>query len=193
MNKDLSGIESIREKAFQLRGGIWTILFAAILFLAYPTALSVTYGVPFVVLGQALRFWAAGCIGRYRGERVGALSLATWGPYAFVRNPLYVGNGLIGLGWSVMADPLAIAVFVITFVLLYTVLIVPHEESFLLEKFGVEYSRYKERTGSFFPNAWPSGRISGPFDSKVLWVSEFYSLLTTVAGSLLIIAKRLIY
>ena len=185
-------IESIRAKAFQLRGGIWTLLFVAILFLAHPTKSSVAWGVSLVVLGQAIRFWAAGCIGRYRGERVGAQSLTTWGPYAFVRNPLYVGNAFIGLGWSIMAGPLAMAVFVITFVLLYTVLIVPHEESFLLKKFGVEYSRYKEKTGSFFPTNWPSGRISGPFDSKILWVSELHSLLTTVVGSLLIIVKGMV-
>ena len=92
-----------------------------------------------------------------------------------------------------MADPLAMIIFVITFVLLYTVLIVPHEESFLLEKFGLEYSRYRERTGSFFPRSWPKDRISGPFDSKILWASEFHSLLTTVVGSLLIIAKGMIY
>ena len=160
-----------------------------ILFLAYPTKLSVLCGLPFVILGQALRFWAAGCIGYYRGEHVDALSLTTWGPYAFVRNPLYAGNALIGLGWSVMADPLVILVFVITFILLYTVLIVPHEESFLLEKFGAEYSRYKEKTGNFFPLSWPGDRIFGPFDSRVLWVSELHSLLMTVVGSLLIIAK----
>ena len=188
----MPNIESIREKAFQLRGGIWTLLFVVILFLARPTKLSVVCGVPLVVMGQAIRFWAAGCIGRYRGEQVGALSLTTWGPYAFIRNPLYAGNALIGFGWSVMADPLALVVFVITFVLLYTVLIVPHEECFLLKRFGVEYSRYKERTGSFFPTTWPSGRISGPFNRKVLWVSESHSLLTTAVGSLLIIAKGII-
>jgi protein-S-isoprenylcysteine O-methyltransferase Ste14 len=154
---------------------------------------SVVRGVPFGVLGQALRLWAAGCIGRYRGERVGALVLTTWGPYAFIRNPLYAGNALIGLGWSVMAVPFAAVIFVITFILLYTVLIVPHEEAFLLEKFGAEYSRYRETTGNFFPRRWPGDRISGPFDSKILWVSEFYSLLMTVAGSLLIIAKGMIY
>jgi protein-S-isoprenylcysteine O-methyltransferase Ste14 len=186
-------IEYVREKAFQLRGGVWTLLFVIILFLARPTRLSVACGVPLVILGQAIRFWAAGCIGRYRGERVGAATLTTWGPYAFVRNPLYVGNALIGLGWSSMAGPLAAAVFVIAFVLLYTVLIVPHEESFLLKKFGGEYSRYRERTGSFFPAGWPRGKISGPFDSKILWVSERHSLLMTVVGSLLIIAKGMVH
>ena len=185
-------IKYIREKAFQLRGGVWTLLFFAMLFLAQPTGDSILLGLPLVLLGQALRFWAVGCIGRYRGEQVGAQALATWGPYAFVRNPLYVGNGLIGLGWGLMAGPFSTLVFVVTFVLLYTVLIVPHEESFLSEKFGTEYDAYKARTGSFFPKAWPKSKIAGPFDKKVLWISERHSLLTTVVGSLLIIAKGMI-
>jgi protein-S-isoprenylcysteine O-methyltransferase Ste14 len=185
------GVEAFREKAFRLRGGVWTLLFVAMLFSGHPSRQSVLWGLPLVVLGQGIRFWAVGCIGRYRGERVGAQTLTTWGPYAFVRNPLYLGNGLIGLGWGSMAGFLSAVIFVITFVLLYTVLIIPHEESFLSEKFGAEYSRYKERTGRFFPMKWPKGRIAGPFDKRVLWESERHSLLTAIVGSLLIVAKSL--
>ncbi|MDR3230451.1 MAG: isoprenylcysteine carboxylmethyltransferase family protein [Synergistaceae bacterium] len=183
--------KTIREKAFQWRGGVWTLLFFVMLFLAHPTRGSVLLGLPFVVAGQSLRFWAVGCIGRYRGEQVGALALTTWGPYAFVRNPLYVGNGLIGLGWGLMAGPLATAAFFATFVLLYILLIVPHEEAFLLEKFGAEYERYKNTVGSFFPKAWPGGRIAGAFERRILWGSERHSLLTTVAGTLFIVGKSL--
>ncbi|MDR1378147.1 MAG: isoprenylcysteine carboxylmethyltransferase family protein [Synergistaceae bacterium] len=185
-------LKRIGEKAFRLRGGVWTLLFAAMLFLAHPTPSSMLWGGPLVAVGQALRFWAVGCIGRYRGERVGAMTLTTWGPYAFVRNPLYLGNGLIGLGWGLMTGFWPTVFFVITFVLLYTVFIVPHEESFLSEKFGMEYGRYKERTGRFFPKAWPVGRIAGPFDKRILWTSERHSLLTTVGGSLLIAVKSLV-
>ena len=178
----------LRARAFHLRGGLWTLLFAVILFRARPTELSVLSGLPFVAAGQALRFWAVGCIGRYRGERVGAEVLTTWGPYAFVRNPLYAGNGLIGLGWGIMAGLWPVLIFATAFFLLYTVLIVPHEEAFLTKKFGAEYNRYRERTGRFFPRRWPD-RIAGPFDRSVLWTSERHSLLTTVAGSVLIAAR----
>lgn len=186
-------LSSVRKQAFRLRGGVWTLLFAVILFLARPTGRSILAGLPLVLLGQLLRFWAVGCIGRYRGERVGAEALATWGPYAFARNPLYVGNGIIGLGWAVMAGPWAILVFVVTFVLLYTVFIVPHEEAFLLEKFGDAYRKYRDTTGRFIPRSWPTGRIAGPFDRKVLWISERHSLLTTVVGTLLIVGKIMLF
>jgi hypothetical protein len=121
---------------------------------------------------------------------VGAERLTTWGPYAFVRNPLYVGNGMIGLGWGVMAGPLSLLIVAVTFFLLYTVLIVPYEEEFLLGKFGEEYERYKRKTGAFFPARWPLRQeIAGPFELRVLWVSERHSLLTTAVGSLLIAIK----
>ena len=182
-------MRTFREKVFRLRGGIWTLLFLLILILARPTRQSLLLGLPFVLLGQAWRFWAVGCIGRYRGEAVGAERLATWGPYAFMRNPLYFGNGLIGLGWGLMAGPWAVLLFLVSFFVLYGLLIVPHEESFLLSKFGDEYRDYRMRTGAFLPRAWPSGRIAGPFAAGILWTSERHTLLSTLAGTLLIAAK----
>ena len=188
----MMNVSSLGEKAFRLRGGIWTLCFLAMLVLAHPTLPSILGGLPFILSGQALRFWAVGCIERYRGEKVGAESLVTWGPYAFVRNPLYVGNALIGLGWGIMAGLWAVVLFLVIFVILYAMLIVPHEEAFLEEKFGAAYREYKESTGRFFPKKWPKGRISGSFDKKVLWVSERHSLLTTVVGTLLIAGRGLL-
>ena len=130
-----------------------------------------------------------GSIGRYRGEAVGAECLATWGPYALMRNPLYFGNGLIGLGWGLMAGPWAALVFVAGFVILYVLIIIPHEESFLLERFGETYLAYRRDTGIFWPRSRPGPRVAGPFDLKVLWRSESHTVLTTVLGTLLIAAK----
>lgn len=179
--------------AFRMRGGLWTLLFVVILVLARPTPCSLAVGLVPVVLGQLWRFWAAGSIGRYRGETVGAQRLATWGPYALMRNPLYVGNGLIGLGWGIMAGPWAALTFIVGFFLLYVLVIIPHEEAFLLEKFGEEYRNYCGVTGAFFPLRFDGliSRMRGPFDRGVLWRSERYTVLTTVAGTCLIAARGL--
>ena len=182
-------MQAFRQKIFKLRGGIWTVLFLMILLLARPTLRSVLLGLPLVVLGQGWRFWAVGCIGRYRGETVGAERLVTWGPYAFMRNPLYFGNGLIGLGWGLMAGPWAAALFAVSFVVVYGLLIIPFEESFLSSRFGDEYHEYRRRTGAFLPSSWPSGRIAGPFSAGILWTSERHTLLSTAVGTLLIAAK----
>ena len=82
-----------------------------------------------------LRFWAAGFIPKYRTEVIGAPVLITWGPYSWVRNPLYAGNALMGLGWSLMVSWGWVGAFVIAFLLLYSLIVIPAEEDFLAEKF----------------------------------------------------------
>lgn len=179
----------LRAAAFRLRSGIWTALFLCILFGASPSPLSVAIGLLPVLLGQALRCWAVGCIVLYRGERVKAQRLVTWGPYSVVRNPLYLSNGIIGLGWGIMAGFWESIFFLGTFVVLYGLLIVPWEESFLLKAFGEEYQRYRKRVGAFWPKTWPIRFRSGPFDASVIWRSERHTMVVTVLGTALLISR----
>lgn len=183
-------LSTVRKEAFRLRGGIWTALFLLILLWARPAPSRIFFGLALVVAGQLLRFWAVGCITLYRGEQVKAARLTTWGPYAAVRNPLYVGNGLIGLGWAWMSGPGTALFFLGAFALLYGYLIVPHEEAFLEGQFGQDYRDYKARVGAFFPKstAFLKG-LKGPYDRSVLLRSEVHSLWITVAGTVLILSR----
>jgi len=61
-----------------------------------PTALSLEIGVAISLLGLALRAWAAGCLAKNQ-------QLATAGPYAYTRNPLYLGTLMVAAGLSVAA------------------------------------------------------------------------------------------
>ncbi len=177
------------QKVFRLRGGIWTIFFVAVLFLARPYGARPLIGIPLVVIGQGIRLWASGCIVKYRGEELQALRLTTWGPYSIIRNPLYIGNGLIGLGWSLIAGWSAVILFIVLFGLMYNYFIVPSEESFLENKFGERYINYKNRTGRFIPRGFPGKDIYGPFDRSILWKSERHSIIVTVLGTILIISR----
>lgn len=150
----------MREWAFKMRGGLWTLLFVVILFALEPASCArVCACLAFVVLGQAWRCFAAGYIGLYRGESVKAQRLAVGGPYALMRNPLYFGNFLIGFGWSIMAGVKGILIFAVCFYILYVLVIIPHEESFLRTKFGQEYEDYCARVKRFWP-ALKSGGVS---------------------------------
>lgn len=184
---------NVRAWAFKFRGGIWTALFAVILALARPLTGRIFAGLILVALGQLLRFWGVGCITLYRGEEVKAQRLATWGPYALVRNPLYVANGLLGLGWAWMSGNAATVVFLVSFYVLYGVLIVPHEEAFLSQKFGQEYEDYKKRVGRFIPKNFSKETLSrvraGSYDASILMKSEIHSLLVTVVGTILIVSR----
>ena len=76
------------------------IFAAAFLLLARPTPLSVAIGLVPVTAGALLRTWASGHIRKLQ-------KLATAGPYAHTRNPLYAGSFLIAAAWS--PEPVSIA------------------------------------------------------------------------------------
>ena len=178
---------------FKYRGGIWTLFFVGVFFLAHPGISSFLWGIPFVFLGQALRFWAAGSISRYRGESVQAEQLVTWGPFGWIRNPLYLGNGLIGLGWTLMArNAFILVLYGLVFLCLYPGIIIPHEERFLQDLFGTAYLRSKEKTPPLFPRRlFQKEDFRGPFNVEILWKSERHSLYVTVLGTLLFLGKAL--
>src|SRR3954464_8731460 len=81
--------------------------------LSHPTPGSLRIGVPVSVIGLLLRAWAAGCLAKNQ-------RLATGGPYAFTRNPLYIGTLLVALGLTIAArNPYLGALFTLVFVLVY--------------------------------------------------------------------------
>jgi len=174
---------------FKLRGGIWTIIYLIIFLMATPTWENFRSGLIFVVFGQSLRFWAVGCIGKYRGEIVGAEKLVTTGAYALARNPLYFANGLIGTGWSIISGRHVLLFFLITFFIVYVLIIIPGEEAFLREKFGDSYAAYCKKTGIFYPKSFPVNIMGGSYDLHVLWKSERHSLYMTILGTVLLSVK----
>ena len=123
---------------------------AVFFFLARPTPGSLLAGLPLVLLGVGLRIWASGDI-RKNDE------LATKGPYALTRNPLYLGNFLMGLGFSLMAARLwLVLIFFVVFYGIYHATI-RKEEEVLQVRFVDDFDRYKQSVPRFFPR-WPSSR-----------------------------------
>ena len=117
-----------------------------------------------------------------------ALKLAHEGPYALMRNPLYFGNFMIGLGWAVIAGIYAVIVFVIAFMILYVLVIIPHEEEFLRKKFGHEYELYCEKVKAFWPLRLNLKDLCVKPDMKVIARSEIHTVISTIAGTCIILA-----
>lgn len=184
----------MREWIFKMRGGLWTLLFIAILFMVRKsTPNTIFLSLMIIFLGQLWRCWAAGSIGLYRGENVKALKLATTGPYALMRNPLYFGNFIIGLGWSIIAGKFAVIIFCVSFYILYVIVIIPHEENFLRGKFGQEYEEYCERVKRFFPVKLNMEDLRGNFDVNIIMKSEIHTITSTIIGTLIIIGVSMCY
>jgi len=117
-----------------------------------------------VLATQGWRIWAAGFVGRPArgGEPVGE-ALVTAGPYACVRNPMYLGTvlgvlafaGMSGLWYAVLAVAVMLG-------LVYAGAIA-YEEAFLLTRFGEGYRRYREAVPRLMPALRARGDCKGRF------------------------------
>ncbi len=190
--------KKISSAAFKCRGLFWGVFAAGILI--FPGEFEISRfaaGLALVLAGQLLRFRAAGYIPKYRTEVIGAPVLVTWGPYKWVRNPLYAGNGLMGLGWSIMVAWGWVAAFIVAFLLLYSMIIIPAEEEFLADKFGEEYEKYKKWVPQLLP--WPRGGFPDkspnekPFDARRAREEEIYSIRVNVIVTAVIFARLFLF
>lgn len=119
-----------------------------VLWAARPNLLSLEIGAAIGVVGLAVRAWAAGTIVKQH-------QLTTWGPYAFTRNPLYLGSFLMAIGIAVAtAQPLLVAATVLGFWILY-VRTMRREERTLKALYGDAYREYRDAVPSFFPRLTP--------------------------------------
>jgi protein-S-isoprenylcysteine O-methyltransferase Ste14 len=109
----------------------------AALVLARPNPASWTAGLLIATAGELIRLWAAGHIEKGR-------EITRSGPYRFVRHPLYLGSTLIGVGFSVAAWSLPVAVLCVVYLGLTLAAAVRTEEATLDARFAGAYSAYRE-------------------------------------------------
>jgi protein-S-isoprenylcysteine O-methyltransferase Ste14 len=147
-------------------------------------------GLLLIVVGEAIRLAgvaAAGTVTRRRSRTV--QRLVTYGIFAWMRNPLYVGNFLIWLGFIVISGVLwFIPVAILLFAIEYT-LIVRYEEGVLESIFGEEYLRYKARTSRWFPRP-PGTDEEGEHHWGEAWRSEVSTFIQYLVIGGLFIAKQ---
>ena len=122
---------------------------ATFIVLARPALRTLVIGGAVAVLGLGLRAWAAGHIRKNA-------ALAVSGPYAYSRNPLYLGSFFLGIGFTLAAGrPVLLgAVFAALFLGIYLP-VMRVEALTLAELFGDEYRRYARAVPLFFPRLTP--------------------------------------
>src|SRR4029453_8127022 len=130
---------------------------ALVIVLARPSPPRLAAGGARAAAGEALRIWASGHIEKTR-------RLATGGPYAHTRNPLYVGSALMAVGLALgTASPWVLAAAVLYFAVFYPP-VVREESAFLREKFGAEYVAWADAVPVFVPRLTPGGPRESRFD-----------------------------
>jgi hypothetical protein len=128
-----------------------------VLALSRPTLRSLLLGLPLALLGEAVRIWASGHIEKTK-------SLATGGPYAHSRNPLYVGSLLMAFGISIAgASPWVVLAVGVYFLAFYPS-VMREEAGFLTTRFAAEYAAWGAAVPLFWPRLFPGGSRTSRFD-----------------------------
>ena len=159
---------------------------AALFFLlAQARPLTLIVGGLVALPGLALRAWATGHLRKND-------ALATTGPYAYTRNPLYLGSFVIGLGFTIAAGRLILGLL---FALLFLGIYVPVmrvETKTLDELFGKDYQDYAAAVPLFLPRvtAYRAGAAKAKFD-PVLYrrYREYQAAIGLVVAWLLLAIK----
>jgi protein-S-isoprenylcysteine O-methyltransferase Ste14 len=109
-----------------------------------------------VFLGLGIRALAGGFAGRHtRTKEIEAPRLSTGGPYSFVRNPIYLGSMVIGLGMvGVLATWVALIPYIAVFAIFYFA-VISAEEQFLSRTFGRRYEEYCQNVPRILPRLTP--------------------------------------
>ena len=137
------------DRVAKLRVFFGFVLVATFIWLSAPTARSLAIGLPVAILGLALRAWAAGHLEKN-------LDLARSGPYAHVRNPLYLGTAAVAAGFVIASRRWELGiVFGAVFLLVYLP-VVELEEQHLRSLFPA-YADYASRVPKLLPRLGAGG------------------------------------
>ena len=158
---------------------VWLL---AILFFwfARPTPMLLAAGALVALVGLAVRAWAAGFIQK-------DTELATDGPYAFTRNPLYLGSILLGAGFAVASASPWVALAVLVYFAAFYPAAMRGEAAFLADRFGAEYGAWAQSVPLLLPRPLPAGPRATRFEwARVARNREWRTALAVPALLLLL-------
>ena len=164
-------------------GFVTAIIFV---WLARPTRTSVIVGALVMIPGLLLRGLASGHVQKDK-------QLTTSGPYAYTRNPLYLGSLMMAAGFAVAARSWwIVAIMVVMFALIY-VPVIAGEEGFLRQTFP-EYADYARHVPRMFPRLTHYGDQRSAYSSERYWKHREYQASVGCAAMLaILIGKMILY
>lgn len=168
----------------QIRLRLVWLLILPFFWFAEPTPRLLLSGGLIALLGLLIRAWSAGSIDKDR-------KLATGGPYAHTRNPLYLGSLCLGIGAVVAGGQWIFApLFIVFFWTVYGAAM-REEAAGLQERFGEAYGPYAQAVPLFLPRPtpWADAEGSGFGLDRYLRNKEWEALVGLLAAFALLTAK----
>jgi protein-S-isoprenylcysteine O-methyltransferase Ste14 len=155
------------------------IVLALLLIPSAPSTPSLLWaGAAVVSAGELLRLWAVrhiGVISRTRSDRLGPLISS--GPFGWVRNPLYIGNLALWVGFTLSAGPVWLLPPIVVLLAIEYHAIVRWEEGLLLTRLGDTYRLYTSRVPRWMPGRSGGARPHVPHDARrtFSWAETLFS------------------
>ncbi|HEV7746165.1 MAG TPA: isoprenylcysteine carboxylmethyltransferase family protein [Pyrinomonadaceae bacterium] len=176
------------------RGGTWIqrwrvplgfVCAALFILFARPRPITLAVGAPISFLGLLLRAWGSGHLRKND-------ALATSGPYAFTRNPLYLGSFIMGLGFTIASGRWWLGLLFVALFLGIYLPVMRVESATLAELFGERFRAYASAVPVFLPRITPyrNGQARIGFDQGLyLRYREYQAALGLVIAWGLLVFK----
>lgn len=153
------------------------------LWLARPTGRSILLGVALVIPGLLIRTLASGHV--QKNEQ-----LTTAGPYAYTRNPLYLGSLILAAGLALAARSWWIAGGIVLMFLTIYLPVIRAEEAFLRQRFP-EFEQYARQVPRLLPRLSAFSDHGGAFSWQLYWKHREYNAVLGCVAMLVALAFRL--
>lgn len=163
-------------------GFAFTVLY---IWLAYPTWNSLLIGTAFVIVGIAVRALASGHL--KKNEK-----LTTSGPYAYTRNPLYLGSLILALGFAIAARNWWIAALLLLIFVAIYLPVISAEETFLRTKFQ-EFAKYSADVPRIVPRLSTQSAYQSGFSWGLYLKHREYNAAIGSVGLLAALIAKLLW
>ncbi len=159
---------------------------AVYLIFSQPSAGLLAIGAAVGFVGLLLRGAAAGCLNKNQ-------NLATSGPYAYTRNPLYLGSLIMGVGLAIAGGSWILALAVVSLFIAVYWPVMRREETYLRRQFGEAYTHYANAVPFFIPRLRPGIMESAGFHRELYRQNrEYEAALGFLAGVAFLCAKMML-
>lgn len=160
-------MKNMLEFFIKYRSFIGIVFLLALLFLAKPSAVSITIGFFLIIAGTGFRGWAAGHLHK-------DTELATKGPYMLTRNPLYFANFILGLGIAVAGNNVYTYAIFFFYYFTFFPFLMAIEHRRLKKQFGDKYDNWAKKSNVFLPKI---KKVDPSFNISLYMKNREYRLL----------------
>ncbi|MBZ5662447.1 MAG: isoprenylcysteine carboxylmethyltransferase family protein [Acidobacteriia bacterium] len=143
-------------------------------------------GVGIALIGLLVRGYAAGHLRKHE-------QLATSGPYAFTRNPLYFGSVLFAAGFSVASHSWISAALLAAYLAVFYPVVIRREQGELETLYGAKFLEYASRVPAFWPRLTPAASNGDHFSWSQYRKNREYEAAIGLAVAMLILCAIMLF